>query len=52
MMFWLWDILRLQASPDRKKVIFEKESGVVTPELRQAYEFYQKNVESQRGCEE
>lgn len=60
MAYRLTDILRWFASPDKKKSVFRSEkeaydfcrslynkSGGVTPELRRAYEFYQKNIDDE-----
>jgi len=57
MAFSLRDMLRFFSAPEKKKSVFQSEkeaydfcrsmynkSGGVTPELRRAFEFYQKNV--------
>lgn len=63
MAFSLRDMLRFLASPKKKKSLFAsekeaydfcrkayKDTGGVTPELRRAFEFYQKNIDD--GCTE
>ena len=63
MAFRLTDILRFLSGPDKKKSVFQSEkeaydfcrglyknSGGVTPELRRAFEFYQKNIDD--GCDQ
>lgn len=57
MTFYLREILRSMASPEKKKSVFRSEkeaydfcrslyhkTGGVTPELQRAYEFYQKSI--------
>lgn len=60
MAFSLWDLLRFSASPEKKKALFSsdkeaydfcrqlyKNTGGVTPELRRAFENYQKNIDDE-----